>query len=59
MPEALAKNSRYLGELEATVSPPDLDEGESRQVEVRFRLPEGMTLLNPGAEEVTVSRKKK
>lgn len=59
VPDALAKNARYLGQLEATVSPPDLDEGESRQVEVRFRLPEGMTLLSPGTEEVTVSRKKK
>ena len=59
VPDALVKNSRYLGQLEATVSPPDLDEGESRRVEVRFRLPEGMTLLNPGTEEVTVSRKKK
>ncbi len=59
VPEALAKNARYLGQLEATVSPPDLDEGESSQVEVRFRLPEGMTLLSPGTEEVTVSRKKK
>ena len=59
VPDALAKNARYLGQLEATVSPPDLDEGESSRVEVRFRLPEGMTLLNPGTEEVTVSRKKK
>lgn len=59
VPEALAKNASYLGELGATVSPPDMDEGESRKVELRFRLPEGMTLLNPGTEEVTVSRKKK
>ncbi|MDD4701487.1 MAG: CdaR family protein [Desulfovibrio sp.] len=59
VPEALAKNASYLGQLGVTVSPPDMDEGESRPVELRFRLPEGMTLLNPGTEEVTVSRKKK
>ncbi|MBB5142262.1 CdaR family protein [Desulfovibrio intestinalis] len=59
VPDALAKNAQYLGQLEATVSPPDMEEGESRVVELRFRLPEGMTLLNPGTEEVTVSRKKK
>lgn len=59
VPEALVKNAQYLKQLEATVSPPDMAEGESRKVEIRFRLPEGMTLLNPGTEEVTISRKKK
>lgn len=57
VPEALVKNAQYLKQLEATVSPPDMAEGESRKVEIRFRLPEGMTLLNPGTE-VTISRKK-
>lgn len=34
VPDALVQNSRYLGQLEATVSPPDLvNEGESRRVE--------------------------
>lgn len=59
VPEALAKNARYLGELEVSVVPPALEPGQNAKVELRFRLPEGMTLLNPATEEVTVSRKKK
>lgn len=59
VPEALAKNARYLGQLEVSVMPPALEPGQNAKVELRFRLPEGMTLLNPATEEVTVSRKKK
>ena len=59
VPEALAKSARYLGQLEVSVTPPALEPEQSKKVELRFRLPEGMTLLNPATEEVTVSRKKK
>lgn len=59
VPEALAKNARYLAQLEVSVMPPALEPGQNAKVELRFRLPEGMTLLNPATEEVTVSRKKK
>lgn len=56
VPEALAKSSKYLGQLEVSVTPPDLDPGKSKDVELRFRLPEGMTLLNPVTEAATVTR---
>lgn len=59
VPEALAKNARYLSRLEVSVVPPALEPGQNAKVELRFRLPEGMTLLNSATEEVTVSRKKK
>lgn len=55
VPEALAKSSKYLGQLEVSVTPPDLDPGKSKDVELRFRLPEGMTLLNPVTEAATVT----
>ncbi|WP_165176116.1 CdaR family protein [Desulfovibrio sp. ZJ369] len=59
VPEALAKSARYLSRLEVSVVPPALEPGQHAKVELRFRLPEGMTLLNSATEEVTVSRKKK
>ncbi len=58
VPEALAKNSRYLKEMDVSVAVPDIQPGESAQLPLHFRLPEGMTLLNPLAEEVTVTHKK-
>ena len=59
VPDALAKNGRYLGEMDVSLTTPDIPPGESVKVPLRFKLPEGMTLLNPVAEEVTVTRKKK
>ena len=59
VPDALAKNSRYLGEMDVSLITPDIPPGESVKVPLRFKLPEGMTLLNPVTEEVTVTRKKK
>ncbi len=56
VPEALAKSSAYLNQLEVSVVPPPMDGGESRPVKPRFRLPEGMTLLNPSGEDVIVKR---
>ena len=58
VPEALARNSRYLREMEVTVAVPDISPGESAQLPLHFRLPEGMTLLNPLSEEVTVTHNK-
>ncbi|MBQ9453583.1 MAG: YbbR-like domain-containing protein [Desulfovibrio sp.] len=58
VPEALAKNSRYLKEMVVSVAVPDIRPGERAQLPLHFRLPEGMTLLNPLAEEVTVTHKK-
>lgn len=58
VPEALAKSTRYLNQLEVSVTPHALEPGQSGKAELRFRLPAGMTLLNPATEEVTVSRKK-
>ena len=59
VPDALAKNGRYLGEMDISLITPDIPPGESVKVPLRFKLPEGMTLLNPVTEEVTVTRKKK
>ncbi len=59
VPEALAKSAGYLNQLEVSVTPPALEAGESRRVKPRFRLPEGMTLLNPSTEDVIVTREKK
>lgn len=56
VPEALAKTASYLKELEARVVPPPLEPGESQKAKVQFRLPDGMTLLNPTSEEVTITR---
>lgn len=58
VPDALAKNARYLGQIEVSVVPPDLEPGMSAKAALRYRLPEGMTLLNPPLEEVNVTRKK-
>ena len=58
VPEALAKNSSYLRKLGVIVVPPPMEVGQSRQVDPRIRLPEGMTLLNPSLNPVTISRKK-
>ena len=58
VPEALAKNSSYLRKLGVIVVPPPMEMGQSRQVDPRIRLPEGMTLLNPSVNPVTISRKK-
>ena len=59
VPEALGKNNQYLSQLGVSVMPPDMEADESRKVDLRFRLPEGMTLLNPAIDTVTLTRKKK
>lgn len=59
VPDALARSASYLGQIEASVAPPDLAMGESQKVRVRVKLPEGMTLLNPPGEEATITRIKK
>lgn len=59
VPDALAKSAGYLKQLEVSVIPPEMEIGDSKKVKPSFRLPEGMTLLNPPADEVTVQRTKK
>jgi len=59
VPEALAKSGRYLNELEISLVTPEIPPGASVKVPLHFKLPAGMTLLNPAAEEVTITRKKK
>ena len=56
VPEALVRSTSYLRKLEALVVPPPLDVGKSALVDPRIRLPEGMTLLSPSVEAVTVTR---
>ncbi|MBO4684291.1 MAG: hypothetical protein J5600_03060, partial [Desulfovibrio sp.] len=57
VPEALAKSSSYLAKIAVTAIPPELAPGESAKVRLHYRLPEGMTLLPPLTEEVTVTRR--
>lgn len=57
VPERLARDKKYLRQLEASVAPPAMNFGESRQFKLRFHLPEGMTMLSPRDQEVTVTRK--
>lgn len=57
VPESLSKNTSYLGQLEVSAMPPSLEPGQSGKAVLNFRLPEGMTLLNPLPGEVTVTRK--
>lgn len=57
VPEALARSNGYLAKLLASVTPPALKNGESTAVQVHYRLPEGMTIVPPVIEEVTVSRR--
>ena len=47
VPEALAKNTQYLKQLEITVLPPDMEIGEQKRSGARLKLPDGMTVLNP------------
>lgn len=58
VPEALAKSQDYLEGLEISVAPPPLDPGETKKAKAKFKLPDGMTLLNSSAEEVSVTRLK-
>lgn len=58
VPDALVRSASYLRKLEALVVPPPMDVGRSAQVDPRIRLPEGMTLLSPSVEAVTVTRLK-
>ena len=58
VPDALVRSTSYLRKLEAIVVPPPMDVGRSAQVDPRIRLPEGMTLLSPSVEAVTVTRLK-
>lgn len=59
VPEALAKNTQYLKQLEISVLPPDMQIDESKKVKPRLKLPDGMTVLNPVDEDITVTRIKK
>ena len=58
VPEALARNSSYLKRLEVMVVPPALEPGQKGTAEPRIQLPEGMTILNPSFDSVTITRKK-
>ncbi|MDR2573235.1 MAG: YbbR-like domain-containing protein [Desulfovibrio sp.] len=57
VPEALSKNSRYLNQLEVSAIPPKLESGQKAKAILQFRVPEGMTVLNPPLEEVIITRK--
>ncbi|MDR0816224.1 MAG: YbbR-like domain-containing protein [Desulfovibrio sp.] len=57
VPEALSKNTSYLEQLDVNIVPPSIEPGQKVKADLRFRLPAGMTLLNPPAEQVMIIRK--
>lgn len=58
VPEALAKNEKFLNLLELSVDKPKIDVNESANVKLRIHLPHGMNLTNSVEEEVMVTRLK-
>lgn len=59
VPEALSHTITYLNKLEARIVPITLKPGESKKIKVQFKLPDGMTLIDPINKEVTVTRLEK
>lgn len=59
VPEALIKSGSYLEKAQVSVTPPPLEVGISAPAIPRADLPEGMTLLEPLPEEVTVTKVRK
>jgi YbbR domain-containing protein len=57
VPEAMSKNSRYLSQLEVVAVPPALAPGQKGKALLRFRLPDGMTVVNNSQEDVIITRK--
>ncbi len=57
LPEGLAKNKSYLNGLAIRVTPPLLEEGQSATVQSQVSLPEGMTLITPPSQKVTITRR--
>ena len=58
MPDALARNAKYLDQIKISVTPPTLAPGESGMVTPDYTLPEGMVFLDANIEDVRVTRKK-
>ncbi len=57
VPEALAKSRTYLNLLKLTVIPPaDLDENETQELPVHLRIPDGMIVMQPHLEQVSITR---
>lgn len=58
VPEALAQSSAYLSKLLVSVTPPpDMKPGETRDVPVQYRLPEGMVIVPPRVAQASLTRK--
>ena len=58
VPDALARNAKYLDQIKISVTPPTLAPGESGMVTPDYTLPEGMVFLDANIEDVRVTRKK-
>lgn len=56
VPDAMVKDAAYLNQLEATVVPPDMTNGQTLKLKPRFRMPEGMSFATQPDKEVTVTR---
>ncbi len=56
VPESMAKNKSYLGQFKISVIPPaDMTENVPQEVPVHLRIPDGMTVMEPHLEQVTVT----
>lgn len=57
VPESLAKNQHYLSDLKIDVVPPvAMKAGEETIVQVHYRVPDGMIVLQPKMDNVTIKR---
>lgn len=56
VPEALSKDTKYLGQCKATVAPPPMQEGEILNLPIAIVTPEGMKILSPPQKEVIVKK---
>lgn len=59
VPENLAKSRSYLNLLKLTVIPPaDLDENEIQELPLHLRIPDGMIVMQPHLEQVSITTNK-
>lgn len=59
LPEALSKNTNYLGRARVLATPPPIVPGESAKAQAQPDIPEGMSLLEDLKTDIIVSRIKK
>ncbi len=58
VPDALTHSNRYFDQIKVSVTPPELEPGESGMVTPDYSLPEGMLFLDANIERIRVTRKR-